>query len=47
MLGELRYRELDQILSGDLHVFLSGLETQCGLVSQALQERYSLEWAKP
>ncbi len=43
VLGELRFRELDQILTGDLHVFLSGLEKRCGLVSRALQERYSLD----
>ena len=42
MLGELRYRELDQILEGDLHAFLSNLYDQCAHVSRAVQNRYSL-----
>jgi uncharacterized alpha-E superfamily protein len=42
VLGELRYRELEQIMTGDLHEFLGGLQKQCGLVSRALQRRYSL-----
>ena len=42
VLGELRFRELDQILADDLHAFMSGLKRRCGLVSRSLQERYSL-----
>jgi uncharacterized alpha-E superfamily protein len=42
VLGELRYRELDRLLSGDLHAFLSGLQAGCGLVGSAVQERYAL-----
>jgi uncharacterized alpha-E superfamily protein len=42
VLGELRFRDLEQILAGDLHVFLSSLERRCGGVSRALQRRYSL-----
>jgi uncharacterized alpha-E superfamily protein len=42
MLSELRYRELDTILQGDLHEFLSQLWDRCALVSRAVQERYSL-----
>jgi uncharacterized alpha-E superfamily protein len=43
MLSELRYRELDQILQGDLHAFLSNLYDQCAQVSRAVQDRYSLQ----
>jgi uncharacterized alpha-E superfamily protein len=42
VLSELRFRDLDQILAGDLHAFLTALEKRCGLVSLALQQRYSL-----
>jgi uncharacterized alpha-E superfamily protein len=42
VLGELRYRELGQLLAGDLHAFLSGLQAGCGLIGSAVQERYSL-----
>jgi uncharacterized alpha-E superfamily protein len=42
VLGELRFRDLGQILDGDLHAFLGGLQRRCGHVSRALQERYSL-----
>jgi hypothetical protein len=42
VLGELRFRDLDQILEGDLHTFLGGLQRRCGLVSRAMQQRYSL-----
>jgi len=42
VLSELRYRELEEIMTGNLHEFLCGLQKQCGLVSQALQRRYSL-----
>jgi uncharacterized alpha-E superfamily protein len=42
VLGELRFRNLDQILTGNLHVFLNNLQKRCSAVSRALQERYSL-----
>jgi uncharacterized alpha-E superfamily protein len=42
MLSDLKYRELGQILRGDLHVFLSGLIEQCARVGWAVQDRYSL-----
>jgi uncharacterized alpha-E superfamily protein len=42
VLGELRFRDLDEIIQGDLHVFLGGLQRRCGRVSRALQQRYSL-----
>ncbi len=42
MLGELRYRELDQLLQSDLHTFLGGILERCTLVSRAVQNRYAL-----
>ncbi len=42
MLSDLRYRDLDQILRGDLHEFLSRLWDRCALVRRAVQERYAL-----
>jgi len=42
VLAELRYRDLEEIMMGDLHEFLGGLQKQCGLVGRALQRRYSL-----
>jgi uncharacterized alpha-E superfamily protein len=42
VLAELRFRDLEQILSGSLHDFLDGLQKRCGLVSRALQQRYFL-----
>jgi uncharacterized alpha-E superfamily protein len=42
VLGELRFRNLDQILTGNLHLFLNSLLKRCGSVSRALQERFSL-----
>lgn len=42
MLGELRYRELDQILAADVHAFFGQLLGQCAQVGAAVQERYSL-----
>jgi uncharacterized alpha-E superfamily protein len=42
MLADLRYRELEQILEGNLHEFLSRLWDRCALVSRAVQERYAL-----
>jgi uncharacterized alpha-E superfamily protein len=41
MLAELRYGEPDEILHGDLHGLLSGLQERCALVSRAVQEQYS------
>ena len=42
VLGELRYRDLDELLTGDLHAFLGGLQSGCSSVSSAVQERYAL-----
>ena len=42
VLGELRFRQLEQILADDLHAFLGNLQRRCGQVSRALQERYAL-----
>jgi len=42
VLGELRFRDISQILTGDLHAYLSDLQKRCGRVSRALQERYRL-----
>jgi uncharacterized alpha-E superfamily protein len=42
VLGELRYRDLDELLSGDLHTFLAGLQSGCTLVGSAMQQRYAL-----
>jgi uncharacterized alpha-E superfamily protein len=42
VLAELRFRELDEILDGGLHAFLSGLQERCGRASRAVQEQYSL-----
>lgn len=42
VLGELRYRELDDLLVRDLHGFLTSLQDRCALVGRALQERYAL-----
>jgi uncharacterized alpha-E superfamily protein len=42
VLSELRYAELGAILDGNLHVFLAAVLAQCGQVSQAVQEHYSL-----
>jgi uncharacterized alpha-E superfamily protein len=45
MLSDLRYAELDQILQGNLHNFLSGLLERGAQVSRAVQEQYSLSLA--
>jgi uncharacterized alpha-E superfamily protein len=42
VLAELRFRDIEQILSGGLHEFLDGLQKRCSLVSRALQQRYFL-----
>jgi uncharacterized alpha-E superfamily protein len=42
VLSSLRYAELDQILRGDFHVFLSGVQEGCAQVGRAMQEQYSL-----
>jgi uncharacterized alpha-E superfamily protein len=42
MLADLRFRDLGQILGGDLHAFLQGLLDRCARVSRAVQERYFL-----
>jgi uncharacterized alpha-E superfamily protein len=42
VLGDLRYRDIEEIMTKDLHEFLGGLHKQCGMVSRALQRRYSL-----
>jgi uncharacterized alpha-E superfamily protein len=42
VLGELRYSRLDEVLGGDLHTFLGGLQDRCGRVSRAVQSQYAL-----
>jgi uncharacterized alpha-E superfamily protein len=42
MLADLKYRDLAQVLAGDLHGFLSGLLDRCASVSRAVQDRYTL-----
>jgi uncharacterized alpha-E superfamily protein len=42
ILGELKYLTLEQILAGDLRVFLGRLSAELVEVSRAVQERYSL-----
>lgn len=42
VLGDLRFRELDEILQGGLHVFLSDVQERCAWASRAVQEQYSL-----
>jgi uncharacterized alpha-E superfamily protein len=42
VLSDLRFAELEEILQGDLHVFLGGVLERCGQVGQAVQEQYSL-----
>jgi uncharacterized alpha-E superfamily protein len=41
VVGELRYGEAEEILRGDLHAFLSGVQERCGLVGRVVQEQYS------
>jgi uncharacterized alpha-E superfamily protein len=45
-LSDLRYAELDQILKGDFHQFLTGVLERSGQVSRAIQEQYSLHEAQ-
>jgi uncharacterized alpha-E superfamily protein len=42
VLSELRFRDLEQILRGELHGFLTHAIDQCALVGRAVQNRYSL-----
>jgi uncharacterized alpha-E superfamily protein len=42
VLCDLKFGELDLILSGDLHAFLSGVLERCAQVSRAVQDHYSL-----
>ena len=42
VLGELRYGDIDEILCGDLHVFLTGLLDRCARASLVVQDQYSL-----
>jgi uncharacterized alpha-E superfamily protein len=42
VLNDLKFGELDQILQGDLHAFLDGLQERCAEVSRAVQDQYSL-----
>jgi uncharacterized alpha-E superfamily protein len=41
-LCQLRYGDVDQILKGDLHVFLSGIQEHCAQAGRAIQDQYSL-----
>jgi hypothetical protein len=38
----LRFRELDQILTDDLHTFLGSVLERCARASLAVQNRYAL-----
>jgi len=42
VLGDLRFRELTEILRGGLHTFLSDVQERCASASRAVQEQYSL-----
>jgi uncharacterized alpha-E superfamily protein len=42
VLSELKYRDLEQIISSDLHSFLDTVLERCSRVSLAVQEQYSL-----
>jgi uncharacterized alpha-E superfamily protein len=42
MLADLRFGEVEQILKGDMHAFLSSLLDRCAQVSRAIQDQYSL-----
>jgi uncharacterized alpha-E superfamily protein len=42
MIADLKYRQLDEIFEGDLHVFLEKLYSRCAGVGRGVQERYSL-----
>lgn len=42
LLGELRYAEPAELLSGDFHGFLTTLLQKCGEVGRAIQEQYAL-----
>jgi uncharacterized alpha-E superfamily protein len=42
ILAELRYRDVQHVLSGDLHTFLSNLQSRSGKVGLAVQQRYFL-----
>jgi uncharacterized alpha-E superfamily protein len=42
LLSDLKFAEIDQILRGDLHLFLGGLLERCGQVSSAVQDQYAL-----
>jgi uncharacterized alpha-E superfamily protein len=41
MIGELKYRELEEILRDPLSAFLAGMQERCAAVSRGVQERYS------
>jgi uncharacterized alpha-E superfamily protein len=43
VLGDLKYRELDQIIKSDLHSFLGSVLERCAQVSRAVQDQYSLQ----
>ncbi|MBY0526175.1 MAG: alpha-E domain-containing protein [Gemmataceae bacterium] len=43
VLSDLKFAELEQILKGDLHQFLSGVMDRCNQVSRAIQAQYSLQ----
>ncbi len=43
VLNELRYAELEVLMKGDFHRFLSGVVGHCARASAAVQEQYSLQ----
>src|SRR5262249_15841389 len=42
LLGDLKFAEIDEILRGDLHLFLGDLQERCARVSTAVQDQYAL-----
>ncbi|CAN5137306.1 alpha-E domain-containing protein [soil metagenome] len=42
VISDLRYADLNHVLAGDFHGFLSGLLSHCNLTSKAIQNQYSL-----
>src|SRR5262245_56160468 len=43
VLSDLAYVEMDQLLDGDLHAFLGGVQERCAQVSKAVQDQYTLQ----
>jgi uncharacterized alpha-E superfamily protein len=43
VLSDLKFSEAEQVLRGDLHVFLTGVLEQCARVGWAMQKQYALQ----